>query len=139
MELDTVMTAKPACCRRDTPVREAAGMMRDSDCGLIPVVDEAGKPVGVLTDRDIALRVVAEGKDPSDCTAGDCMSTPVTSVRSDSSLADCCAAMESGQVRRVPVVDAAGCVCGIVSQADVALSGRDEKTAEVVRQVSRPR
>jgi len=137
MELNDVMTANPACCTRDTPLRQVAQMMIDNDCGLIPVVDQDRKPLGVVTDRDIAVRAVASGKDP-DCMAGDCMSTPVQTVSSSSSLADICAAMESSQVRRVPVVDADGCVCGIVSQADVALSGRDQKTAEVVRQVSRP-
>lgn len=137
MELNDVMTSNPASCKRDTPLRQVAQMMIDNDCGLIPVVDEDGKPLGVVTDRDIAIRAVAGGKGP-ECCAGDCMSAPVTTVSSDSSLADCCAAMESGQVRRVPVVDADGRLCGIVSQADVALSGRDEKTAEVVRKVSKP-
>jgi CBS domain-containing protein len=113
-------------------------MMLDNDCGLIPVVDEQRQLLGVVTDRDIATRAVAGGKDTASCSAGECMSSPVKSVAVDSTLADCCAAMESGQVRRVPVVDAQGRVCGIVSQADVALSGRDEKTAEVVKQVSRP-
>lgn len=136
MELDTVMTANPACCGRDMPLRAVAQLMKDNDCGLIPVV-EGQKLVGVITDRDIAIRGIGAGKDGS-CTAGECMTTSVTTVASDSSLADCCTAMESGQVRRVPVVDAQGCLCGIVSQADVALSGRDQKTAEVVKQVSKP-
>jgi CBS domain-containing protein len=138
MELNTVMTANPACCGRDTPLQEVAKLMLDNDCGLIPVVDDQRQLLGVVTDRDIATRAVAGGKDTASCSAGECMSTPVKSVAVDSTLADCCAAMESGQVRRVPVVDAQGRVCGIVSQADVALSGRDEKTAEVVRQVSKP-
>ncbi len=137
MELDTVMTANPACCRAETPLRDVARMMADNDCGLIPVVDADNKPIGVITDRDIALRGVGGGKDTSNCTAGDCMSGSVKTVASDSSLADCCEMMESSQVRRVPVVDADGCLCGIVSQADVALSGRDEKTAEVVKKVSK--
>ena len=137
MELDTVMTANPTCCSRDTPLRDVAKLMGDNDCGLIPVVDADNKPIGVITDRDIAIRGVGGGKDTASCTAGDCMTTPVRTVASDSSLADCCSMMESGQVRRVPVVDANGCVCGIVSQADVALSGSDQKTAEVVKQVSK--
>jgi len=137
MELDTVMTANPACCGRDTPLKDVAKMMLDNDCGLIPVVDAQRMPVGVVTDRDIATRAIASGKD-ANCSAGECMSTPVTTITQDSSLADCCAAMESAQVRRVPVVDAQGRVCGIVSQADVALSGRDQTTAEVVKEVSKP-
>lgn len=136
--LDTVMTANPAACSRDTPLREVARMMREHDCGLIPVVDEQHKPLGVVTDRDIATRAVAEGKDPASCSAGDYMSAPVKSVPMDSTLADCCEAMEAGQVRRMPVVDAQGRLCGIVSQADVALSGHDAETVEVVKEVSRP-
>lgn len=138
MELDTVMTANPATCRRETPLRDVAKMMGDNDCGLIPVVDTDNKPVGVITDRDITLRGVGAGKDTASSTAGDCMTSPVKSVANDSSMADCCAAMESGQVRRVPVVDADGSLCGIVSQADIALSGSDEKTVQVVKQVSKP-
>lgn len=136
MELNEVMTPNPACCTRDTSLKQVAQMMIDNDCGLIPVVDEDRKPLGVITDRDIAIRAVAGGK--ADCSAGECMTSPVKTVASDSSVADCCAAMESSQVRRVPVVDANGCLCGIVSQADVALSGRDERTAEVVKRVSKP-
>lgn len=136
MELDSVMTANPACCTRETPLRDVAKMMVDNDCGLIPVLDEHRRPVGVVSDRDIATRVVATGKDVGTCCAGDCMTSPVKTVASGSTLADCCAAMEAGQVRRVPVVDAKGCLCGIVAQADVALSGRDEKTAEVLKEVS---
>ncbi len=136
MELDKVMTTNPICCSRDTPLRDVARMMIDNDCGLIPVVDAQRKPIGVITDRDIATRGVAGGKDIATCTASDCMTATVHTVASDSNLADCCTEMESRQVRRVPVVDAQGCICGIVSQADVALSGRDEKTAEVVKQVS---
>lgn len=137
MRLNEVMTANPACCTRDTPLRQVAQMMIDNDCGLIPVVDDQRKPLGVVTDRDIAVRAIAGGRDGS-CSAGDCMTTPVQTVAVDSSLADCCAAMESGQLRRVPVVDAQGRICGIVSQADVALNGRDQKIAEVVKQVSQP-
>jgi CBS domain-containing protein len=138
MELDTLMTANPACCGRDTPLREVAMMMSDNDCGMIPVVDEQGKPLGVLTDRDIAIRAVAGGKDTARATAGDYMTSPVRSVPDDTSLADCCAAMESGQVRRLPVVDMDGRLCGVVAQADIALNGDPSKTAEVVREVSKP-
>lgn len=138
MELDTLMTANPACCGRDTPLREVAMMMSDNDCGMIPVVDEQGRPLGVLTDRDIAIRAVAGGKDTTRATAGDYMSAPVRSVQVDTSLADCCAAMESGQVRRLPVVDMDGRLCGVVAQADIALNGDPSKTAEVVREVSKP-
>ena len=138
MDVKSVMTANPACCSADTPLRDVARMMVDNDCGQIPVVDAANMPIGVVTDRDIAVRIVAAGRDPASCCASDCMTTPVTTVSADSSLADCCERMETSQVRRVPVVAADGSLCGIVSLADVALTGRDQKTAEVVKQVSEP-
>ena len=138
MELDTVMTANPATCRPDTPLRQVATMMLENDCGMIPVVDEAGAPLGVVTDRDIAVRAVAAGKDVTRCSAGDYMTSPVRSVPMDTSLADVCAAMESAQVRRLPVVDGDGRLCGVVAQADIALNANRERTAEVVREVSKP-
>ena len=98
MELDTVMTANPATCRPDTPLRQVATMMLENDCGMIPVVDEAGAPLGVVTDRDIAVRAVAAGKDVTRCSAGDYMTSPVRSVPMDTSLA--ASARASGCFRR---------------------------------------
>lgn len=139
MDIRSVMTADPATCRQDTPVAEVARLMREHDCGLVPVIDEAGMPVGTVTDRDLALRVIAEGRDPARCTARDCMTSPVATVGETSGLAEVAQLMEGEQIRRVLVVDDQGRLCGIVAQADVALSGRDRKTAEVVKQVSEPR
>lgn len=138
MELNTVMTANPACCKQDTPLRQVAQMMADNDCGMIPVVDQQDMPVGVITDRDIAVRAVAGGKDTTRASAADYMTTPVRTVGQDSSLADCVAAMEAGQIRRIPVVDGQGKLCGVVAQADIALTGNDKMTGEVVQQVSKP-
>ena len=80
MELNTVMTANPACCKQDTPLRQVAQMMSDNDCGMIPVVDQQDMPVGVITDRDIAVRAVAGGKDTTRASASDYMTTPVRTV-----------------------------------------------------------
>jgi CBS domain-containing protein len=134
----SVMTANPACCTADTPLRDVARLMIENDCGQIPVVDGQGAPVGVVTDRDITVRIVAEGRDTMNATAGDAMSSPVETVRADSSLQDAVALMERAKVRRVPVVDAQGKLAGIVSQADVALSGKPKDTAEMVKEVSEP-
>src|SRR3546814_14606193 len=82
--------------------------MADNDCGMIPVVDKQGMPLGTITDRDIAVRAVARGGDMNNCCAGDYMSEPARTVSQDSTLADCCAAMESAQLRRMPVVDSPG-------------------------------
>lgn len=140
MDVKLVMTPNPACCTARTPLHEVAKLMVDHDCGQIPVVESmtSRKPVGVVTDRDIVARVVAVGTDPKTATAADCLSSPCITVSDDSSLADCCTVMESSQIRRVPVVDSQGCICGIVSLADVAQSGNQSKTAEVVKQVSAP-
>lgn len=138
MDVTSVMTATPAFCSSDTPLRDVARMMAENDCGLIPVVDASNAPIGVVTDRDIAVRIVAQGIDAKTARAADCMTTPVTTIPEGSTLSECCDVMETKQVRRVPVVDAAGGLCGIVSLADVALAGRDQKIAEVVKHVSEP-
>ena len=132
------MTANPAGCTTDTPLREVARLMIDNDCGQIPVVDGQGMPVGVVTDRDITVRIVAEGRDTMNATASDAMSTPVETIREDSSLQDAVALMERSKIRRVPVVDAQGKLSGIVSQADIALSGKDDAAAEMLKEVSEP-
>jgi CBS domain-containing protein len=138
MNVKALMTANPAVCTTDMPVRAVAQMMLDHDCGQIPVVDNgvSRRAVGVITDRDIATRVVAAGKDPAQTTAGDCMSAPCISVANDTSLSDCCLTMESNKIRRVPVIDANGAVCGILSLADVARGGGDAATIAVVKEVS---
>lgn len=138
MNVDSVMTANPACCTAKTPLRDVARMMLDHDCGQIPVVDESQRPIGVVTDRDIAVRIVAEGRNPNDACAGDAMTSPVRTVSTDTSLKDCVCVMEADQIRRVPVVDASGKLAGIVSIADLALAGKDKATAEVVKEVSEP-
>lgn len=139
MDIRSVMTPDPAACQADTPIREVARLMLENDCGLVPVIDASGKPVGTVTDRDITLRVVAEGRDPQGCTARDCMTSPVASISLESSLSDAIDRMESEQIRRVLVVDPEGRLCGVVAQADIALSGRDRKTAELLREVSEPK
>lgn len=138
MTVQSVMTANPACCTPTSSLHQVAMLMRDNDCGQIPVIDghDSGRPVGVVTDRDIAIRVLAAGKNPLESSAGDCMSTPCVTVRHDTSLADCCALMESSKIRRVPVVDANGRVCGIVSLADVARCADAATTIDVVKEVS---
>lgn len=138
MDIRSVMTPDPATCQASTPIRDVARLMLDNDCGLVPVIDATGRPVGTVTDRDIALRVVAEGREVKQCTAQDCMTAPVTTVSLDSDLAETTDLMEREQVRRMLVVDQDGRLCGIVAQADIALSGRDRRTAELVEKVSQP-
>ena len=137
-DVTSVMTANPCCCKSDTPLREVAQMMIDNDCGMIPVVDEAGCPVGAVTDRDIAIRIVACGKDASSARASDAMTSPVKTISCETSLYDATCLMEAEKIRRVIVVDASGKVSGVAAIADLSLAGNDEATAEVVKKVSEP-
>lgn len=113
-------------------------MMADNDCGEIPVLDESNWPVGVVTDRDIACRAVAQGKDPKQTAARDVMSSPAITVNPGDSLADCRETMKRNQIRRVPVIDDSGSCCGMLAQADIARSASEHEIAELVRDVSQP-
>jgi CBS domain-containing protein len=132
-----VMTADPACCTPETTLDQVAKMMVQNNCGEIPVVDVNDQPVGVVTDRDIVCRVVADGKNPMAHTAESCMSQPVVTVKADDTVAEVVATMEKHQIRRVPVVDERGCCAGIISQADVAWAEPLPEVGELVREVSR--
>jgi CBS domain-containing protein len=140
MKAKEIMTPNPACCTPQTGLREVAQMLIDHDCGAIPVVESQTSRwvVGIVTDRDIACRAIAAGKNALELTAGDCMSSPCVNVLPDSSLEECCEAMEKNKVRRLIVVDEGGACCGIVSQADIALRGKEKKAAEVIKEVSEP-
>ena len=133
------MTTSPACCTADLGLQDVAKMMVDHDCGCIPVVDnmESKMPLGMITDRDITCRVVAQGHNPLDLTAGDAMTASVVSVTPETSLEECLNLMEKSQIRRIAVVDGNGCICGIIAQADVATKTDPSKTAEVLQEVSR--
>jgi CBS domain-containing protein len=139
MKVHSVMTSNPACCTPSTPLREVAQMMLKNDCGEIPVVEsvDSGRPLGVVTDRDIVIRTLARGRNPMDLAAGDCMSSPAVTTTEDASLSDVVDLMESRQLRRVLVIDGEGRICGIVAQADIALHGRDKVTGDVVEHISR--
>ncbi|MEO7133635.1 MAG: CBS domain-containing protein [Vicinamibacterales bacterium] len=132
-----IMTPAPQCCSGETLLNEVANLMVEADCGEIPVTDGSNRLIGVITDRDIVVRVVAQGKNPSAVTAAECMSEPVVVVNEDTTLADVISVMEKNQIRRVPVVDASGCCCGIISQADVAQSATENETGEMVKEVSK--
>lgn len=132
-----VMTADPACCTPNMTLDQVAKLMVQNDCGEIPVVDSGDQPIGVITDRDIVCRVVAEGKNPSGHTVGEYMTKPVVTVRADAPLDEVVSMMETHQIRRVPVTDERGCCAGIIAQADVALTGSEHDVSELVREVSR--
>ena len=100
------MTPCPACCTPNSSLTEVARLMVDNDCGEIPVVEDmkSRKLAGVVTDRDIATRIVAQGRNSAQACACDCMTTPAVAVNPETSLLECCELMETHQIRRVPVV-----------------------------------
>lgn len=136
MTVEDIMTSNPVTCMPDTSIQQAARWMVEGDCGALPVVDGDNKPVGVITDRDITCRIVAQGKDPYALKVADAMTKPMATVYRDTSIADCIRLMEEDQVRRMVVIDDDGTVCGMVSQADIARHVRAEEAAEMVREIS---
>jgi CBS domain-containing protein len=112
--------------------------MVEHDCGAIPVVqsNENGRLVGVITDRDIVCRTLANGEDPYQMAAGDCMSSAPITVRPETRQEDCARAMEQHQLRRILVLDASGRCCGIVAQADLAAHADQSMVGDVVKKVS---
>jgi CBS domain-containing protein len=130
-----VMTDKLRTCEPRTTVFEAARLMREEDVGPVPVVD-GGRPVGVVTDRDIVLRVVAAGRDPSLTTVGEIASEELVTISPDRPLDEALQLMARHRVRRLPVVEDEKLV-GIVAQADVARVADERRTGEVVEEISR--
>jgi CBS domain-containing protein len=133
--ISEVMTSKVCSIDADKPVAYAAKMMRDEDVGLAPIV-EGKRLVGTLTDRDIAVRVVAEGKDPQTTMVRDVASTDIVTVDPEQDFDEALRLMAQHQVRRLPVVEEDGRLVGVVAQADVARQADDRKTGEVVERIS---
>jgi CBS domain-containing protein len=130
-----IMTSNVQTATRDMSLRDVATMMRDGDMGSVPVV-ESGKLVGIVTDRDIVVRAIAEGKDSS-AAVGEAMTTEIFSVRPDDFVFEAIRLMGDKQVRRVPVVDENGALAGIIAMADVALEMEDEREiAETLEEIS---
>ena len=132
-----VMTPNPRTASSSQSLTEAAQMMKNEDAGSLPVVD-AGRLVGIVTDRDIVVRAVAEGVDPGILTVGEIASRRVVAITADQSLDDALALMEQYQVRRLPVIERDDEVVGILAQADIALAVREKRAGEVLEEISKP-
>ena len=130
-----VMTSDPCTIDAEKPVAYAAKMMRDEDVGLAPIV-EGDKLIGMLTDRDIAIRVVAEGKDPNQVTVREIASKQVVTIDPQQDLNEALRIMAKHQVRRLPVVEEDGRLVGVVAQADIAREGDDTQTGKLVEEIS---
>ena len=130
-----VMTSNPCSIDADKSVAYAAKMLRDEDVGAAPIV-EGDKLIGMLTDRDIAIRVVAEGRDPDQVTVRDVASKQVVTIDPQQDLDEALRIMAKHQVRRLPVVEEDGKLVGVVAQADVAREGDDKQTGKLVEEIS---
>ena len=130
------MTADPRSIGKSVSVVEAARLMREQDIGSLPITDDE-QLVGMITDRDITMRVVAEAADPNATSVDDVYSRDLISVEPDNDLEEALGLMARHQVRRLPVVED-GRLVGIVAQADIALSANETKTGELVEAISKP-
>jgi CBS domain-containing protein len=131
-----LMTKSPRSLESASTVVEAARLMRDVDAGIIPIV-EGEKLVGTVTDRDIAIRVVAEGKSPESVTVGEIASRDLVTIDPQQDLDEALRLMARHQVRRLPVVEEDGKLVGIVAQADIARNASDAQTGDLVEDISK--
>jgi CBS domain-containing protein len=145
MKANELMTKGPACVNATDTLQRAAQLMEEHDCGCIPVVESAGsrRVVGVITDRDIAIRGVARGRG-SESIVRDLMSSDIASCTEDSDVEQVAEVMSDRQVRRVLILDADGGCVGIVAQADLARAAEprgdvsEQEVARVVERISEP-
>ena len=144
MKISEIMTKNPRTVTPDTSVSEAARLMKEEDVGIVPVIEQVGgaetraRLVGVITDRDITVRHVAENRG-GDAPVRDVMSGGVRTASPDDTVEQVLELMGSEQVRRVPIVDERGSLVGVVSQADLARKAEDARKVEkAVEQISQP-
>jgi CBS domain-containing protein len=130
-----IMTSNPRTIEPSTPIFEAARIMRDEDIGSLPIT-EGNQLWGTITDRDITIRAIAEGRDPTGTTVKEIASRDLVTVDPQQNLDEALRLMAQHQVRRLPVVEEDGRLIGIVAQADVAQVGDDARTGETVQQIS---
>lgn len=141
MKAQDIMAKDPRCVTPRTSVQEAARLMKTEDVGALPVIesDSSRKLVGIVTDRDIAIRAVADGRDLGSVTVSDVMSKSATTAKATDSVDDVMKVMGREQVRRIPIVDDRDQLVGIVSQADVVLKAKsDSKSEHTVEKISEP-
>lgn len=138
MKVQQIMTPRPRCCSPDAMLSDAARMMSETDVGEIPVTGNGLKVLGVITDRDIIVRCVATGGDPQNTSVRSCMTAPALTLIEDASLEECARLMAGQQLRRVPIVDANGAICGIVAQAYLEATDARSLKVAVAERVSTP-
>lgn len=133
-----VMTPNPSVCLEGDSIHKATLIMKKEDCGAVPIINSEGKCTGIVTDRDICLGVVLDGKDPNTAKLHQVMTPSPVTCGADDDLDSVVKKMEDHQIRRIPVVDGSGKCLGIIAQADLALSAEEkEQVLEMVEAVSR--
>jgi len=131
-----VMTDRPRAVTPETTVSEAARLMKSDDIGSLPILD-GEQLAGMVTDRDIVIRAIAEGKDPRGMPVSEVASRELVTVHADEDLLSALQLMASQQVRRLPVVDDDGKLVGILAQADVAVEAKEKDVGEMVEEISK--
>ena len=132
-----IMKKNPVVCHPDTSIKEVANMMIKYDCGEIPVIDRKSEVVaGVITDRDITVRTIGEGLNPMEMKTAEVMTVPAVTVKEDTPLDRCIHLMERNRIRRVPVVDEADHIHGIISLEDIA-ARNESYAAELMKEISK--
>jgi CBS domain-containing protein len=132
-----VMTQRPRAVTPQMTVREAARLMDEEDVGALPVVDNGERLIGIVTDRDVAVRVVGRGLDSDTTVVGDVASRDVVALTPEHDLDDALRLMAREQVRRVPIVAREHQLVGMLAQADVAHASKEKTTGEIVEAISR--
>jgi CBS domain-containing protein len=122
MKVKSLMTSEPRTCTRETNLAEAAALMLDADCGILPVVDQDGKLVGVVTDRDMYIALATRNKLASQATVGEVARTKVFTCGPDDDVQTALATMKQHHIRRLPVEGFGGTVAGIISMNDILLA-----------------
>ena len=136
MKVRDLMTPNPACAAPDTTIEEIATLMKEEDIGCVPIIDEDGEVAGVITDRDIVLRCIAEGKDPAECRADDIISPQTVTIDPHADSKEAARIMADRQIRRLAVVEK-GRLVGMLSLGDVAVKQHDDRlSGDVLQEVS---
>jgi len=138
MKAKDIMTPQPRCCSTDDTLEHAARIMLEEDVGEVPVVDAQRHLAGVITDRDIVVRCVANGERTDQSRVGQCMTAPAKTLQEDASLEEVANLMKGERIRRVPITDDSGEICGIVALADLERTDARSLKAEVSERVSTP-
>lgn len=132
-----IMTSNPVCCQASDTIKDAVQIMKNNDCGLVPIVDQDDHCIGVVTDRDICLQVVLNQLDAQATPMSEVMNRDLVTCRQNDDIEQVLTKMERAQIRRIPVIDDQEACVGIIAQADIAIRNHEQNAGELVGAVSR--